>query len=101
MRDSERTEARPDSLRLDKDPRRIAGMFDAIAHRYDLLNHLLSVGLDQRWRRSLVATLDLSDGAYVVDVCTGTADLASSATVRPEGGAVEGVGGELENMHVL
>lgn len=92
MRDSERTEEKPGSLRLDKDPRRIAGMFDAIAHRYDQLNHLLSVGLDRRWRRLLVATLDLSDGAYVVDVCTGTADLAMAASLhRPSLGLVVGV----------
>ena len=64
---------------LDKDPRRIAAMFDAIAHRYDRLNHLLSVGLDRRWRRLAVAALDLPDGARVLDVCTGTADLAMTA----------------------
>ena len=64
---------------LDKDPRRIEGMFDAIAHRYDQLNHLLSVGLDRRWRRQAVAALDLPDGALVIDVCTGTADLAITA----------------------
>ena len=65
---------------LDKDPRRIAGMFDAIAHRYDQLNHLLSAGLDRRWRRRAVEALDLSEGACVLDVCTGTADLAITAS---------------------
>ena len=54
-------------------------MFDAIAHRYDRLNHLLSAGLDRRWRRLAVAALDLPDGARVLDVCTGTADLAMTA----------------------
>ena len=65
---------------LDKDPRRIAGMFDAIAHRYDQLNHLLSAGLDRRWRRVAVEALELTDGDQVLDVCTGTADLAIAAT---------------------
>lgn len=68
---------------LDKDPRRIAGMFDAIAHRYDRLNHLLSVGLDRRWRRQAVDALDLPLDARVLDVCTGTADLAITAAGHP------------------
>ena len=77
---------------LDKDPRRIAAMFDAIAHRYDRLNHLLSAGFDRRWRRLAVAALDLSDGARVLDICTGTADLAMAASRhQPPPAAVFGV----------
>ena len=38
-----------------KEPARIAGMFDAIAQRYDTINQLLSVGFDRRWRRRAVA----------------------------------------------
>ena len=41
----------------DKTPSRIAGMFDAIAPRYDLLNHVLSAGLDRRWRDRAVDAL--------------------------------------------
>jgi demethylmenaquinone methyltransferase/2-methoxy-6-polyprenyl-1,4-benzoquinol methylase len=68
----------------DKAPARIAGMFDAISPRYDLLNHLLSAGLDRRWRARAIAALALQDGDAVVDVCTGTADLAiAAATSRP------------------
>src|SRR5688572_17049625 len=51
-------------------------MFDAIAPRYDLLNRLLSLGIDQRWRRLLVRELALKPGARVLDHATGTADLA-------------------------
>ena len=65
---------------LDKDPRRIAGMFDAIAPRYDRLNHLLSAGFDRRWRRLAVEALNLRDGARVLDVCTGTGDLAMAVS---------------------
>jgi demethylmenaquinone methyltransferase/2-methoxy-6-polyprenyl-1,4-benzoquinol methylase len=84
-----RDERRPS---LDKDPRRIAGMFDAIAHRYDQLNHLLSAGLDRRWRRRAVAALELPPDAAVLDVCTGTADLALAATRhRPVPRSVLGV----------
>jgi demethylmenaquinone methyltransferase/2-methoxy-6-polyprenyl-1,4-benzoquinol methylase len=61
---------------ISKSPRRIAGMFDAIAERYDLLNHLLSAGIDRRWRRLAVRSLGLKGGETVLDLCTGTADLA-------------------------
>ena len=69
-------ERSPSSLPLDKAPHRIAGMFDAIAGRYDLLNRLLSAGLDQRWRARAVDALGLTGGQVVLDLCTGTADLA-------------------------
>lgn len=88
------TEARADAVVPDvsKAPQRIAGMFDAIAGRYDLLNHLLSAGIDRRWRRVAIASLALSGRERVVDVCTGTADLAIAAlTARPGAAHVVGV----------
>jgi demethylmenaquinone methyltransferase / 2-methoxy-6-polyprenyl-1,4-benzoquinol methylase len=63
----------------DKAPDRIAGMFDAIAPRYDLLNHLLSAGIDRRWRRKAIASLGLTGRETLIDVCTGTADVALEA----------------------
>lgn len=54
-------------------------MFDAIAARYDLLNHLLSAGLDRRWRARAVKTLRLTGRELVLDLCTGTGDLALAA----------------------
>ena len=48
------------SVSTSKEPARIAGMFDAIARRYDPLNHLLSAGLDKRWRRRAVRELRLT-----------------------------------------
>lgn len=74
-----------------KAPDRIAGMFDAIAGRYDRLNHLLSAGFDRRWRRRAVRELGLRGDERVVDVCTGTADLAIEA-VTAERRAREVVG---------
>ena len=68
------------ALTPDKTPNRIAGMFDAIAPRYDLLNHLLSAGIDQRWRARAIRTLQLTGRERLVDVCTGTADIALQAS---------------------
>lgn len=68
----------------DKSAATIATMFDAIAGRYDFLNHTLSAGLDRRWRRTAVRALDLPASPCVVDVCAGTADLALAvAAARP------------------
>lgn len=78
-------------VRPDKTPSRIAGMFDSIAPRYDLLNHVLSLGLDRRWRARAIAELHLAPGARVLDLCTGTADLAVAAVQRGSAGAVIGV----------
>jgi demethylmenaquinone methyltransferase/2-methoxy-6-polyprenyl-1,4-benzoquinol methylase len=74
----------------DKHPARIAGMFDAIAPRYDLLNRILSAGLDRRWRRRAIASLGLTGSKVLLDVCTGTADVALEG--RRSGAAARVVG---------
>ena len=67
-------------------------MFDAIASRYDLLNHLLSAGLDKHWRKRAVAALRLTGRETVLDLCTGTADLALAAvSSQPRARRVVGV----------
>ena len=77
----------PPSKRSD----RIAGMFDAIAPRYDLLNRVLSAGLDRRWRRRAIQSLGLTRQTVLLDVCSGTADVPLEAR-RSEGlGMVIGV----------
>ena len=66
-------------------------MFDAIAGRYDFLNHFLSAGIDRRWRRRAVARLQLTGRERVLDLCTGTGDFAIAA-VRARPGAAHVVG---------
>jgi demethylmenaquinone methyltransferase/2-methoxy-6-polyprenyl-1,4-benzoquinol methylase len=51
-------------------------MFDAIAARYDLLNRVLSLGLDRGWRRALVQAMDIQPDDEVLDLATGTGDVA-------------------------
>lgn len=71
----------------DKAPEKISGMFDAIAGRYDLLNTVLSAGLDRYWRRRAIAALKLTGPERLIDVCTGTADVAIGAARRANGAA--------------
>jgi demethylmenaquinone methyltransferase/2-methoxy-6-polyprenyl-1,4-benzoquinol methylase len=64
------------SAPLDKSPDRVRRMFGEIAGRYDFLNRLLSLGIDRRWRRLTTRLVPPLGNAPVLDVCTGTADLA-------------------------
>jgi demethylmenaquinone methyltransferase/2-methoxy-6-polyprenyl-1,4-benzoquinol methylase len=67
-------------------------MFDAIAARYDLLNHLLSAGIDRRWRQRAIQALSLTGRERVLDLCAGTADLALAAIhAQPPAARVVGV----------
>ncbi len=63
----------------------VQAMFNAIAPRYDLLNRILSFGIDRRWRKQTVAMLREEHPARILDVATGTADLAIEAiSLDPE-----------------
>jgi demethylmenaquinone methyltransferase/2-methoxy-6-polyprenyl-1,4-benzoquinol methylase len=67
-------------------------MFDAIAGKYDFLNHFLSAGIDKTWRRKAIRSLALTGRERVLDLCTGTADLAMAArSARPGAARVVGV----------
>jgi demethylmenaquinone methyltransferase/2-methoxy-6-polyprenyl-1,4-benzoquinol methylase len=68
----------------------VQAMFDRIAPRYDLMNRLMSGGLDGRWRRLAAAAADISLGSRALDVCTGTGDLAFELADRvgPSGSVV-------------
>lgn len=60
-------------------------MFDQISHRYDFLNHLLSVNIDKLWRRRAIRLLRRFKPFTILDVATGTADFAvAAARLNPE-----------------
>ena len=73
----------------------VRSMFDRIAPRYDLLNRLLSAGVDVRWRRKAVDALDVDPkgDARILDLCTGTADLLIEALGRDP--RLHGLGADL------
>lgn len=57
-------------------------MFDRIAGRYDVVNRVISLGLDRSWRERAVRALALPDLGHVLDVATGTGDLALAVATR-------------------
>jgi demethylmenaquinone methyltransferase/2-methoxy-6-polyprenyl-1,4-benzoquinol methylase len=70
------------------EPEVVRGMFDRIAPVYDVMNHLMTAGLDRRWRRLAVRAV-VWPGDTVLDACCGTGDLAIEAERR--GGRVVGL----------
>jgi len=80
------------STDVSRTPERISTMFDDIAPRYDFLNHLLSGGIDRWWRKRAIRSLELTGCECVLDLCTGTGDVAIEAhTARPGAARVLGV----------
>ncbi|MFA7061426.1 MAG: bifunctional demethylmenaquinone methyltransferase/2-methoxy-6-polyprenyl-1,4-benzoquinol methylase UbiE [Pedobacter sp.] len=63
-------------FRLSEKGTNIQQMFGAIAPRYDFLNRLLSLGIDRRWRTKAVRLLKYQEGSRILDVATGTGDVA-------------------------
>lgn len=64
---------------------KISEMFNDISPRYDFLNHFLSLGIDRSWRKRLVRLLEKNNPRSILDVATGTGDLAiAMAEIKPE-----------------
>jgi demethylmenaquinone methyltransferase / 2-methoxy-6-polyprenyl-1,4-benzoquinol methylase len=78
---------------VDKSEARVRRMFGEIAGRYDFLNHLLSLNIDRYWRWRTVRLAPPTDGGPILDLCTGTGDLAL-AYHRASGGRAEIVGAD-------
>ncbi len=78
---------------VDKSGDRVRDMFAQIAPRYDLMNHVLSLGIDIRWRQKVVNRLPLNGELPILDCCTGTGDLALMLA-KKIAGRVEVVGSD-------
>jgi demethylmenaquinone methyltransferase/2-methoxy-6-polyprenyl-1,4-benzoquinol methylase len=79
--------------KVDKSEARVRRMFGEIAGRYDLLNHLLSLNVDRYWRWRTVRMVRPRGAEPILDVCTGTGDLAL-AYARAAGDGVSVVGAD-------
>lgn len=66
-------------------------MFDAIAHQYDFLNHFLSLGIDHSWRKKAIRHLSDNRPLTILDVATGTADVAIMAAREYPDSSVTGI----------
>lgn len=89
--DEKPTQVVPDAASKLSKKEQVANMFDGIAPRYDLLNHLLSLGIDKSWRRKAIRSLDAVRPRTILDVATGTGDLAIVAANRFSQALITGV----------
>jgi demethylmenaquinone methyltransferase/2-methoxy-6-polyprenyl-1,4-benzoquinol methylase len=62
--------------------RRVRGVFDSVAPRYDLMNDLMSAGLHRAWKAYTVMVANVREGAQVLDIAGGTGDLARAFAQR-------------------
>ena len=72
-------QVKPDILSQESKKSQVEQMFDSISPKYDFLNHSLSFGIDKIWRKRAVDSLASINPKYVLDVATGTGDLAIEA----------------------
>lgn len=63
---------------LQKQPYDVAGMFDSIARRYDLMNDIAALGQVRLWREAMVSALEIDEGAQVLDLAAGTGTSAAA-----------------------
>jgi len=105
MSDTKRNAERPDAepargthtthfgyqqVPLEEKARRVAGVFDSVAERYDLMNDVMSMGIHRLWKRAVLEMSGVRRGQRVLDLAGGTGDLAArfSRMVGPEGEVV-------------
>ncbi|MCB0076656.1 MAG: ubiquinone/menaquinone biosynthesis methyltransferase [Anaerolineales bacterium] len=78
----------------------VSRMFDRIAPRYDLMNRLMSLGQDQRWRRRMATLAALPPAGWALDLATGTGDVAAALLQRDPSAHVVGADFAVEMMRV-
>lgn len=69
----------------------IAGLFDSIAGHYDFLNHFLSFGIDKLWRKKIIRMISKEHPDSILDIATGTSDLAIAAATKIQGVQITGI----------
>ena len=74
---------------VDSKKKQVSGMFNNIAENYDKLNLILSMGIDKFWRKKAISMLQINKGDHILDIATGTADLAIA--MAKKGAVVTGV----------
>ena len=86
----EKTQFGYEQVDVDEKARRVRGVFDSVARRYDLMNDLMSAGLHRVWKRFAVEIAGVRPGARVLDLAGGTGDLARlyARAVGPTGQVV-------------
>ena len=67
-----------DSVEESEKARRVRGVFDSVAPKYDLMNDVMSMGLHRVWKAYAVAVANVREGAQVLDIAGGTGDLAQT-----------------------
>lgn len=85
-------------VNVEKHPARVRDMFARIAPRYDLINRLMTGGMDIRWRREVVHLARLTPRASLLDLGTGTGDLARAALTHSPQARVTAADFTLEMM---
>ncbi len=81
----------PDKASQQPKKEQVAEMFDDIAHRYDFLNRFLSGGLDMGWRKKALSYLAAKNPSKILDVATGTADVAIMASRLLNPSTIKGI----------
>lgn len=81
----------PDAAASGSKKEQVADMFNNIAGNYDFLNHFLSLGIDRSWRKKAIAVIAANAPVTILDVATGTGDLAIAAARKMPGTHITGV----------